>query len=114
MFLFNVELDTDAMAAPAVMVEPYDIPYKSPSAAIMKTTAPYMSHSMQRGTSIIDAQSSAGITKTTTSYALPSAVEMMTPDMNTAVYFAVTDAQSSADIVKTTTLYASLSDVLMP
>ena len=88
---FNAESDTDAMAAPAVMVEPYDTRYKSPSAAIMKTTALYTSHSMQRDTSVIDAQSSAGITKTTTPYASPSAVKMMTTDMNTVVYFSVID-----------------------
>ena len=110
-----IAANNDAVSYPAVMVEPYNISYESPSAIIMKTTASYTSHSMQPDTSVIVAQSSAGITKSTTLYALPSAVKMVTTDTNTAVYFAVTviDAQSSAGITKITTLYILPSDVMV-
>ena len=110
----NAESDTDAMTAPAVMVEPYDI-IQSPSAAIMKTTAPYTLYSMQHDTSvtIIDVQFSTGIMKTNMSYVLPSGVKMVTTDMNTAVYFAAIDVQSSTGITKTTTSYESPSDVMV-
>ena len=97
--------DSSAVNDPptAVMVEPYNMSYKSPSAAIMKTTAPNTSHSMQRDTSVLYDRNLTAITIMTT------AVKMMTNNMNTAVYLAVIDAESSTDITNTITLYESPS-----
>jgi len=90
--------DSSAVNDPptVVMVEPYDMSYESPSAAIMKTTAPNTSHSMQRDTSVLYDRNLTTITIMNTT------VKMMTND-----YLAVIEAESSADITNAITLYAS-------
>eukprot|EP00751_Fragilariopsis_kerguelensis_P003857 CAMPEP_0170829942 /NCGR_PEP_ID=MMETSP0733-20121128/48961_1 /TAXON_ID=186038 /ORGANISM="Fragilariopsis kerguelensis, Strain L26-C5" /LENGTH=164 /DNA_ID=CAMNT_0011195001 /DNA_START=16 /DNA_END=510 /DNA_ORIENTATION=- len=94
----NAESNTDAMAAPAVMVEPYDMTFATNIPVIMK-----ISSAGNNSPAAVTIMTTAIIMMTTVFHELPFAIH------DDTVYLAVIDAESSTDITNTITLYESPS-----